>query len=113
MLERGAADTAHVIHRMLVLVAVVCSALLVVSFGLFARDQLAGASNHQLNELTSTTPTRPAPSAPHKRQQPRRFIDGAAHSLTSPFTSIVQSSNQWVLHGLPTFFASWSAKVDA
>jgi hypothetical protein len=41
----------------------------------------------------------------HTKAQPRRFIDGAAHTLTAPFRSIVHSNNQWVLHAIPTFFA--------
>ena len=93
------------VHRVLVLAALGCSALLLASFALFARDQLAGASKHQQNELVAgsapSTPTSPQ----HKVGQPRRFIDGAASTLTSPFKSIVQTDSQWVLHGLPTVLA--------
>ncbi len=92
------------IHRLLVLASVVCCALVVASFGLFARDQVAGASKHQVSELSSGVPVAPASASVH-HAQPRRFIDGAASTLTSPFRSIVQSDSQWVLHGLPTFFA--------
>ena len=73
---------------------------------MFARDQLAGASQHQQSELASSTPTTPGVNPiHHSGSQPRRFIDGADSVLTAPFRSIVQSDNQWVLHTLPTIFA--------
>jgi hypothetical protein len=102
MLERHTADTSSVLHRALVLAAFVCCGLVLVSFTLFARDQLAGASAQQQNSLVSGSAK--APPA-HHRGQPRRFIDSAAHDLSSPFSSIVQSNNDWVTHGVPTIFA--------
>jgi hypothetical protein len=105
MLERRAADTDPVIHRLLVLAACVCSAFVLVSFAMFARDQLAGASAHQVAEINTSDPIPSGtPKAVH-HAQPRRFIDGAASTLTSPFSSIVQSDNPWVKHALPTVFA--------
>ncbi len=70
---------------------------------MFARDQLAGASNHQQNELLAGSAATSAPAAHHA--QPRRFIDGAASALTSPFRSIVQSDSQWAVHGIETLLA--------
>jgi hypothetical protein len=105
MLERPSADTDRVIHRALVLAAFICSGLVLASFTLFARDQLAGASQHQQNEIVASQPSSPGSVPPsEKHGQPRRFIDGAAHELTSPFSSIVRSNNQWATHGLPTVF---------
>ena len=106
MLERVSADTDHVIHRLLVVAACVCSLLVVASFTMFARDQLAGASAHQVAEITPTDPVSAAATtrAVH-HAQPRRFIDGAARALTSPFSSIVQSDSPWVKHALPAVFA--------
>jgi hypothetical protein len=103
MLERSTADIGSVIHRALVVAALATCGLVLVSFSLFARDQLAGASVHQQNELIRGSVRTPA--VPAHRRQPRRFIDGAAHALISPFTSLVQSTNQWVVHGVPTIFA--------
>jgi hypothetical protein len=107
MLAPRAADTDRVINRLLVATSVACCALVLASFALFARDQMAGASKHQQNELASGAPiTSSAPVAVHHAQhQPRRFIDGAASTLTSPFRSIVNSDSQWVLHAVPTAFA--------
>jgi hypothetical protein len=106
MLVTPPADTVTVVHRILVLSACVTSALVVASFALFARDQLAGASAHQVAELNAGLPTQPGVNQqPTHHGQPRAFIDGAASDLTSPFKSIVQSDNQWVIHGIPTIFA--------
>jgi hypothetical protein len=94
-----------VVHRLLVLVAVACCTLVAVSFALFARDQIAGASQHQQHELASSaTAVSSAPAdSVHQQAQPRRFIDGAARALTAPFRSLVESSSsQWVLHLIPT-----------
>jgi hypothetical protein len=94
-----------VLQRALTTVSLVACLLLVASFALFAHDQVAGASAHQQNELTSgpaVAPSAPAPARPPG--QPRRFIDAAAGRLSSPFSSVVHSSNPWVDHGLPTLF---------
>jgi hypothetical protein len=102
MLERTTADTRTVVHRALKLAAWICCGFVIASFTLFTRDQLVGASAHQQNAIVSATsrPTAKAPSTIH--HQPRKFIDAAAHDLLSPFSSIVQSNDQWVTHGIPT-----------
>jgi hypothetical protein len=95
-----------VIQRCLVLVAFACCGLVLASFGMFARDQLADASTRQQNELASPqNGTVPAPAVHRGHSQPRRFIDGAAQKLTSPFRSIVRSHSQWVLHAVPALIA--------
>ena len=94
MLIARRSETDGVISRALRLLAFVCCLLIVTSFAMFARDQMAGAS--------SSTPGT-ATSKPHA--EPRRFIDSAAKTLTAPFAAIVRSSNAWVKHGLPTLFA--------
>jgi hypothetical protein len=68
-----------VVHRWLVLISIACSGLVLLSFGMFARDQLAGASANQQNAIATNTPTKPAvaPSDTHPGQ-PRRFIDSTA-----------------------------------
>jgi hypothetical protein len=104
MLAALAADTDGVTSRLLRLTACACCALVVLSFALFARDQMAGASQHQQTALVAGAAS--AASAPAKRHaQPRRFIDEAATALTKPFGAIVHSSNEWVDHGLPAVFA--------
>ncbi|HEV3388078.1 MAG TPA: hypothetical protein VG057_03650 [Solirubrobacteraceae bacterium] len=94
------------ISRVLRLISLVCVALVVMSFAMFARDQMAGASEHQQTELVAGANTSTAPVAvSHRHSQPRRFIDGAAKTLTSPFSAVVKSSNPWVEEGLPALFA--------
>jgi hypothetical protein len=107
MLVAPAADTGlTMIHRGLVLIALVCSGLLVLSFAMFARDQVAGASEHQQQEIVAGTSHVPGvtPTGTH-HAQPRRFIDGVANALTSPFRSLIGSSSQWVLRGVSTLLA--------
>ena len=105
MLTAPQVENGRVISRFLRLATFACCALVVLSFTMFARDQMAGASAHQQTELVAGASTT-APSAKTKpHAQPRRFIDAAAKVLTSPFDAIVQSSNAWVKRGLPAVFA--------
>jgi hypothetical protein len=86
-----------VVYRALVTSATVCCALVFASFGLFADDQISGASKHQVTEIASGQPTSPGVTPGSTRHSAvRRFIDGAARTLTTPFRSLVQSSSQWV-----------------
>ena len=94
------------IHRLLVCIALVCCALVAASFVMFARDQIAGASKHQQNEIIASTPTTtgPVPST-RPRRSPAASSTPRPTDLTSPFRSIVQSDSQWVEHGVPTVLA--------
>jgi hypothetical protein len=98
-------DTGRVISRVLRLTAFACCALVVASFAMFARDQVAGASQHQQTALVAGAHPTAASTAPVKHAQPRRSIDAAAKVLTKPFAAIVQSTNLWVTHGLPAVLA--------
>src|SRR5579864_2426912 len=95
MLIAVPADTCRVIHRALVFLSVVSCTLIAASFVFFARDQIAGASQHQQNELVAGAPAASGTTATVHHGQPRAFIDNAAHTLTSPFDSLVHSSNDW------------------
>jgi hypothetical protein len=106
MLMGAPAETGSVISRVLRLISLVCVALVVMSFAMFARDQMAGASEHQQTELVAGANTSATPAAiTHRHSQPRRFIDSAAKTLTSPFSAVVKSNNAWVENGLPAVFA--------
>jgi hypothetical protein len=106
MLDALAADIRTVISRGIRLISLVCCALVLVSFAMFARDQMAGASVHQQTELASGSNSVSTPTASTKPEaQPGRFINRAAKALTSPFDAIVRSSNAWVQHGLPALVA--------
>jgi hypothetical protein len=106
MLMGKAAESGSVISRTLRLASLVCCGLVIVSFAMFARDQAAGASEHQQTELVAGANPTSAPTAiTHKHSQPRRSIDDAAKVLTSPFSAVVKSNNPWVDHGLPAVLA--------
>jgi len=106
MLVPRVVETGSVISRLLRLTAFVCCLLVVLSFAMFARDQMAGASAHQRTELVAGAPSTPASATGSTHHaQPRRFIDTAAKVLRTPFDAIVQSRNQWVKEGLPAVFA--------
>jgi hypothetical protein len=102
-----AADPLRVINRLLTYMSIACCALVIVSFGLFARDQMAGASEHQQTELAAGLPATAAggSSSSHAHRQPRRFIDGAASALEAPFKSIVSTHSEWVEHLVPAVIA--------
>ena len=84
------------ISRLLFWVSLVSCLLVLASFVLFVYDQASGADKHQLAELTGqsngTTSSRGL-----DRHQPRRFIDGAAHVLTSPFRLLVAGDSIWAV----------------
>jgi hypothetical protein len=103
MLVGDTVDAAAVIHRALVLFSVVSCTLLLASFALFAHDQLAGASQRQTVAAASPAVSVSAakPVRHHRAGQPRRFIDGAATTLTAPFAGVVSSDNPWVARGVP------------
>jgi hypothetical protein len=90
--------------RLLHYISLLCCVFVIISFALFAHGQVSHASTQQANAVASTQ-TVATTSGPHKTGQPRRFIDGVAHKLDSPFTGIVSSDDAWVTHGIPTLFA--------
>jgi hypothetical protein len=90
------------VERLVRTVAIVCSAIVVLSFVMFATDQLSGATAAQEGAVSGQDRTLPAP---HREGQPRRFIDGAARDLLSPFASVVTSDNAWGQRTLPTVVA--------
>jgi hypothetical protein len=81
----------------------VCCGLVVLSFALFAFGQASGASKTQVAELNSVAPT--TTHVVHPAGQPRRFIDGAAHALTSPFRSFIHSTSTWAIEIASTLLA--------
>jgi hypothetical protein len=106
MLIAPAADVATVLPRALATISTVCCLLVIASFAMFARDEMAGASQRQQTaELPNPALAAPAPRAPHRHAQPRRFIDGAAGAITAPFNSVIESNNAWVNHGIPVAVA--------
>lgn len=92
------------VHRALHILSLFCCLIVATSFVLFAHDQVAGASRHQADAvILSGAPV--AATTHQATKQPRAFIDGAAKTLTGPFSSIIHSSNPWVDHGVPAALA--------
>ena len=92
------------VHRVLATAAWVCCGLVIASFAIFVRDELKSGSNYQVQVLNNSAHPASAP-APQPPAQPKRFIDAAAHDLTSPFNSIVASDSPWVNHMIPDLLA--------
>jgi hypothetical protein len=96
MLIAPGVDPASVLSRALVWCALVCCALVALSFALFAVDRASHASKSQVKAVAAgSVPTGGGTVTPTRHGQPRRFIDGAASKLTSPFRSLISSSSQW------------------
>lgn len=94
------------VERTLRRIAVVLSLLVAVSFAFFAVDQLSGASSRQQQQIDSGQPADPGVlPQPQHHSQPRRFIDGAAHTLLTPFSGVVTSTSLWARRGIPTALA--------
>jgi TRAP-type C4-dicarboxylate transport system permease small subunit len=92
MLVRYPADGRWVLSRALLICAYACCFFVLASFAMFAIDQANGASKHQVAALGGPVSTQTSTQPPG---QPRRFIDGAASVLTSPFRALIHSSSQW------------------
>jgi hypothetical protein len=90
------------VARLIRLVAVVTSLLILVSFGFFAVDQLNSASRREQQAVSDSSPTKGALPEPRHRKQPRRFIDGAAHTLLEPFSGLAPGKDAWVRRLIPT-----------
>jgi hypothetical protein len=99
-----------VVERLLRTVAIVVSLVVVVSFGLFAIDELSGAAKRNEAKLSQDLEANPPPAAEHQREKDhgavREAIDDANDVLVSPFTEIVSSSDtRWVQRGVPALLA--------
>jgi hypothetical protein len=90
------------VERTLRVIAIVASLLLIVSFALFAVDRLNGASRRQQAAVSDSSPSGGALPEPKHHKQPRRFIDGAAHTLLEPFSGLAPGKDPWVKRTIPT-----------
>jgi hypothetical protein len=95
------------------LVAVVCSALVLLGFAFFATDEMDRGSQNQQNALASELASTddPPPVAPSSEEEAKRermngtFREGVEDIndvLLGPFAGLVESAdNTWVTHGVP------------
>ncbi len=79
--------------------AIVCSLIIAISFLLFVIDQTKGSETSAVQQIEGNE--HPVAPPPKPVKQPRKFIDKAAHTLTTPFNSIVDGKGEWVRHVVP------------
>ena len=84
------------------LIALVTCSIIMVSFLLFATEQANDASKAQVSAVVD-----PGGSAERQREQlghtkAREVVDDANDVLLRPFAARIDSSNVWVLRGVPT-----------
>jgi hypothetical protein len=97
------------------LVAILCSGIVLLGFGLFAVDEMGRGSQNQQNalaaELEGTSDNPPATIAPSAKEELlreqrngsfREAVDDANDILLAPFSGLVDSDNVWVANGVPT-----------
>lgn len=92
--------TIAAIARLLRLAALLVSAVVIVSFVLFAVEQAGAASDAQRRALGSIHGPAPTDRSEQKREarngEVREYIDDANDSLVSPFTGLVEGQGVWV-----------------
>jgi hypothetical protein len=94
-------------------IAIVTSAIVLVSFGLFAIDETRDASNNSVAAIAGLDAARSAdPSASEERAREKAHgrvheaIDDVDDVLVKPFASVgADSSSSWVRRGVPTLLA--------
>ncbi|MDX6669057.1 MAG: hypothetical protein QOK04_2437 [Solirubrobacteraceae bacterium] len=98
-----------VIERAIRVVAVVASAIVLISFGLFAIDQARAGSKREQDRLAQQDTADPTAAQERQREKAhsgiRERLDDADDFLLSPFTGIVDSGNEWAQRGVPTVIA--------
>jgi hypothetical protein len=98
------------------LLAIVTSGIVLLGFALFAVDEISHGSKTQqraldreLGDSGNTDPVAPTPQEERAREAEhgtvREAVDDANDVLLRPFADIVDSSNSWVEHGVPTLLA--------
>ena len=93
--------------------AIVASAIVLVSFGLFALDETREASKQSVaavEGLEATRSANPTESEERARERAhssvREVIDDADDILVTPFAQLTEdSSSSWVRRGVPTLLA--------
>jgi hypothetical protein len=102
-----------VLEGLLRTVSIVASAIVLLSFVLFAIDETRDASEQSAAAIAGLEATRASdPSARQERarerahSRQREVVDDADDVLVAPFAPVVSSSeSSWVRRGVPTFIA--------
>ena len=95
------------------LMAIACSAIVLLGFAFFATDEMSRGSQNQQNALDSELsaskelpPVAPSPQEEAQRERVngkfREGVEDANDVLLGPFAGLVESAdNTWVVHGVP------------
>jgi hypothetical protein len=114
MVGTGRADTSGAMAALIRLLAIALSAVVALSFVLFAIDEIDRGSKVQQRAVDEGTGKSvniaidPAPSAKQEslREQQhskiREGIDDADDVLLQPFSGLIDSDSNWVTRGVPT-----------
>jgi hypothetical protein len=99
------------------MLAIATSGIVLLGFVLFAVDEISHGSKTQQQALdrelgdttTVTDPVAPTPQEERVRERQhgkvREAVDDVNDVLLRPFADLVDSSNAWVEHGVPTLLA--------
>ena len=98
------------------LIAIALSAVVALGFVMFAVDEMNRGSKTQQQAVDQGTgaqqtvaPPAPTPQEEIARERehskPREAIDDANDVLLSPFSGLVGSKSNWVIHGVPALLA--------
>ena len=98
------------LERILATVAIAVSLVVVISFGLFAIDELNGASSRNEAKLAQDLEANPPPAAERQREKDhgavRETIDDVNDAIVSPFDGLVSSDDsRWTQRGVPALLA--------
>ncbi len=98
------------LERFLRIVAILLSVVIVLAFGLFAIDELNGASARNEAKLAQDLEANPPPAVERQREKDhgavREAIDDANDVVVSPFEGIVSSNDSvWAQRGVPALLA--------
>jgi hypothetical protein len=104
-----------VIQALLRYTSIAVSAIVVLSFAMFATDQSQASSAKEVQTLGNETGTttssqqqqqQPAPAPAKQHGQPRQAIDDADKQILKPFNGVVSGSqSEWVKKGVPSLLA--------
>jgi hypothetical protein len=98
-----------VIRRLLLWASTICTAIVVLSFGLFAAEEAHAGSTTQQNKVENVSQPNPSGTSERAREKKhgkvRETIDDANDALTRPFDGLTSSGNIWVKRALPAALA--------
>ena len=90
--------------------SIVCAAILLVSFGLFAIDEFQEGSEETVQTLEGNEVVAPTTDEGERAREAqngdvRELVDDANDVLVDPFEGVVDSNDSWVQRGVPTLLA--------